>query len=94
MEWEQLTSDNDDPRTRKLFEAVSEIGVENPEVVVVVGHAEGQLRARSFAAPRGERDPNAGDPSEHMGELRVFGALLEINSPRRCYWNGHRWVCF
>ena len=93
MEWEQLTPDNDG--TRKVFEGVSEIGVGYPEVVVVVGQdTEGQLRARSFAAPSGERDPNAGDPSEHMGELRVFGALLEINSPRRCYWNGNRWVCF
>ena len=73
---------------------MNEIGVENPEVVVVVGEEEGQLTARSFAAPSGQRDPNAGDPSEHMGELRVFGAILEINSPRRRHRNGHRWVCF
>ena len=93
MEWEQLTPDDDG--TRKVIE-----GLERARSRESGGRRRrrpGHGRATDSAQLRcsgWERDPNAGDPSEHMGELRVFGALLEINSPRRCYWNGHRWVCF
>ena len=54
---------------------VSEIGVENPEVVVVVGHAEGQLRARSFAAPSGLRAP------QRRGPVGAYGRAEGVRSP-------------
>jgi hypothetical protein len=89
-EWEYFTDE--------LRDGLRSVGIENPEAIVVFEYDEARQgepqRTRSFAADAGQRNPGAGDPSELLGNLTVFGAKLDVNSPRRCYWNGHRWVCF
>jgi hypothetical protein len=69
-----------------------EFGIDEPEVMVLVGRAAGGLRmARSFAKPVPE--PSGGEPEHSLGELKVVLAELGMNSPLTCRWNGYRWVC-
>ena len=88
QEWEDLTDG--------LIQALEAEGITEAEALVVVGidTQTRELTTRSFARSDGERNPSAGESSEHLGDLKVFGAKLEINSPRRCYYNGYYWVCY
>jgi hypothetical protein len=72
-------------------------GLHKPEALIVVGYDdEGRETTRSFARKSAvaNPDPFTPDPPERLGRFTVFGAQLVTNSPLRCYWNGHKWVCY